>query len=42
MKIILGTVQFGQKYGISNKIGLPSDSDLIQIFSFAKKLNFIS
>ena len=37
MKIILGTVQFGQKYGISNKIGLPSDSDLIQIFSFAKK-----
>tara|TARA_B110000971_G_C20022354_1_gene506991 strand:- start:1885 stop:2733 length:849 start_codon:yes stop_codon:yes gene_type:complete len=37
MEIILGTVQFGQKYGISNQIGLPSDNDLTQIFSFAKK-----
>ena len=37
MKIILGTVQFGQKYGISNNIGLPSDDDLTQIFLSAKK-----
>ncbi len=38
MKITLGTVQFGLQYGISNQRGVPSDSELISIFSIAKEL----
>lgn len=37
MKLALGTVQFGLQYGISNTKGIPSDSDLIQIFKLAKE-----
>ncbi|VXC13246.1 Predicted oxidoreductase [Flavobacterium sp. 9AF] len=32
MKLALGTVQFGLKYGISNNKGVPTDSDLKAIF----------
>ena len=38
MKITLGTVQFGINYGISNKNGIPSDSELSSIFETAKKV----
>ncbi|MFY7740913.1 MAG: aldo/keto reductase [Flavobacterium sp.] len=38
MKIILGTVQFGIQYGISNTHGVPSDSELESIFSVASEL----
>lgn len=38
MKIILGTVQFGIQYGISNTHGVPSDSKLESIFSVASEL----
>ena len=38
MKITLGTVQFGMQYGISNKYGVPSNSELESIFSLAGKL----
>jgi aryl-alcohol dehydrogenase-like predicted oxidoreductase len=35
-KIILGTVQFGLNYGINNKTGQPSISDVFNILDFAK------
>ncbi len=34
-KIILGTVQFGMNYGISNKIGKPSSKEVGEILNFA-------
>ena len=34
-KLILGTVQFGLKYGVSNQIGLPSEKDVTNIFATA-------
>jgi len=35
-KIILGTVQFGLDYGVSNRKGIPSNNELNEIFSIAK------
>ena len=35
-KIILGTVQFGLDYGVSNKKGIPSNKELKEIFSLAE------
>lgn len=37
MKIILGTVQWGLNYGISNKNGIPSINELNEILLFAKR-----
>ena len=34
-KLILGTVQFGQDYGINNNIGKPSDLEMKSILDFA-------
>jgi uncharacterized protein len=34
-KLCLGTVQFGLKYGINNKIGLLSDDEIFQILDFS-------
>ena len=39
MKIALGSVQWGTKYGISNLKGMPSDSELMDILDLAKKNN---
>ena len=39
MKIALGTVQWGLKYGISNTHGIPSDEELKAIFTIARKNN---
>ena len=39
MKIALGTVQFGLKYGISNKNEVPNDSELKLILDVAKNAN---
>lgn len=39
MKIALGSVQWGTKYGISNLNGMPSDSELKDILDLAKKNN---
>lgn len=39
MKIALGTVQFGLDYGISNKNGVPNNSELNAIFDVAKNAN---
>ncbi len=36
MKLALGTVQFGLKYGIHNVIGIPDDTDLKKIFEIAQ------
>jgi len=36
-KIALGTVQFGLKYGIANKIGRPSKKEVFTILEFAYK-----
>lgn len=43
MKIILGTAQFGLKYGISNKNGIPTEIELKSILLTAKKfgVNFL-
>jgi aryl-alcohol dehydrogenase-like predicted oxidoreductase len=38
-KLIIGTVQFGLKYGITNKQGKVTDSDLDNIFSFCNNFN---
>jgi spore coat polysaccharide biosynthesis protein SpsF (cytidylyltransferase family)/aryl-alcohol dehydrogenase-like predicted oxidoreductase len=35
-KLILGTVQFGQSYGINNKVGLLSKESIFNILKFAK------
>ncbi|MDC1402471.1 aldo/keto reductase [Flavobacteriaceae bacterium] len=37
MKIALGTVQWGMKYGISNKKGIPSDHELDAILLLARE-----
>lgn len=34
-KLILGTVQFGLKYGVSNQIGLPNETDVKNILATA-------
>jgi aryl-alcohol dehydrogenase-like predicted oxidoreductase len=34
-KVCLGTVQFGLKYGVNNKIGLLSDDEIFQILDFS-------
>ncbi len=34
-KLCLGTAQFGMKYGINNKIGKPSESEVFQIMDYA-------
>ena len=34
-KLALGTVQFGLPYGINNKQGIPSESELKHIFNIA-------
>ncbi|MDC0863388.1 aldo/keto reductase [Candidatus Pelagibacter sp.] len=38
-KIALGTVQFGQSYGITNKLGKVKKSEVFKIIKFAKKKN---
>ena len=38
-KLIIGTVQFGLNYGITNKVGKVTDNDLDNIFSLCNKLN---
>lgn len=38
-KFALGTVQFGQKYGISNKIGQVSFNEVKRVLKYAKKIN---
>ena len=42
-KLIIVTAQFGMKYGIANKKGIPSDNETIKIFNTAKSrnINFI-
>ena len=39
MKLALGTVQFGLKYGINNKNGIPSDFDISEILDLSIKNN---
>jgi len=43
MKLALGTAQFGQDYGISNKSGRPSESDVAAILACAAEnsVNFL-
>jgi aryl-alcohol dehydrogenase-like predicted oxidoreductase len=36
MKLVLGTVQYGRNYGINNTKGIPSDSEILEIFDLAK------
>ena len=36
-KIVLGTVQFGLKYGINNQFGVPNDNEITSIFNEAYK-----
>lgn len=38
-KLALGTVQFGQKYGVSNKIGQVSFDEVKKVLKYAKKIN---
>ena len=37
LKLALGTVQFGLPYGINNQSGVPTDSELSEIFGIAKQ-----
>ena len=39
MRIILGTVQWGTEYGISNEAGIPSDIEIKKILNYAIKNN---
>jgi aryl-alcohol dehydrogenase-like predicted oxidoreductase len=39
MKLAIGTVQFGIDYGINNKNGIPSDTDVSKIFKLSIKNN---
>ena len=39
MKLVLVTVQFGLKYGINNKNGIPSDFDISEILDLSIKNN---
>lgn len=41
-KVILGTVQFGLNYGINNKTGQPSVSDIVKMLDYAKKKGIIA
>tara|TARA_B110000003_G_C16617586_1_gene521872 strand:- start:229 stop:1101 length:873 start_codon:yes stop_codon:yes gene_type:complete len=36
-KVILGTAQFGQDYGVNNKVGKPSLNDAIELLNYAYK-----
>lgn len=38
-KLILGTVQFGQKYGINNSEGKPTEKDVFEILDVASEQN---
>lgn len=38
MKLTIGTAQFANKYGISNKIGKPSKNVITKILRLAKKV----
>ena len=35
-KIVIGTAQFGMKYGISNKIGKIKSSEIFKILNYSK------
>ena len=39
MKLSIGTVQFGMKYGINNNTGIPTDQELKMIFNEMKISN---
>ena len=43
MKFILGTAQFGLKYGINNRSGIPNDNQLKKILDYCtqKNMNFL-
>ena len=41
-KIILGTAQFGMKYGVANKVGKIKSNEIIKILDFLKRKNFFS
>lgn len=41
MKFVLGTAQFGMKYGVTNSNGIPSDQVLKKIINFANKREFV-
>ena len=41
-KIILGTAQFGSKYGISNKTGVVNQIEIKKIIDYANKNNINS
>ena len=41
-KLIIGSAQFGMKYGVANKKGVPSDKELKKIFRFADQYNINS
>jgi len=41
-KLVLGTVQFGMKYGISNRDGQPSKDTVFHILDYAKRNNILS
>ena len=36
MKLVIGTVQYGINYGINNTKGIPSDSEILEIFDLAE------
>ena len=38
-KLIMGTAQFGMKYGINNKIGKIQKNEIYRILNFCKKNN---
>lgn len=38
LKLVLGTVQFGLRYGINNQSGVPDDNELSSIFKLAKSV----
>ena len=43
MKLGIGTVQFGQKYGISNSLEIPSKKEIKKIlyFLYEKNIDYI-
>ena len=38
-KIILGTAQFGMKYGVANKKGKIKSKEIFKILNYLKKIN---
>ena len=42
MRLVLGTVQFGYAYGISNKLGQPNPDEISRILSLAKESGLIT